>query len=127
MAALSDRDAYSDLLVRAFRVAAGPAGLDFAGVSTFRPEAKSYSALVARLKRARVDAVYVGGYLAGNTDKLIEELRAQLGPRVQIVVGDGFLPISRMLQALGPTARTLYVSFGGSVGETTSLRRAGAF
>jgi branched-chain amino acid transport system substrate-binding protein len=118
VAALSDRDDYSDLLVRAFRIAAGPAGLDFAGVSTFRPDAKSYSALVGRLKRAGVDAVYVGGYLAGNTDKLIKELRTRLGPRVQIVVGDGFLPISGMLRALGPTARALYVSFGGSVGES---------
>lgn len=117
VAALSDRDGYSDLLVRSFRVAAGRLGLDFTGVFTFRPQAKRYSVLVARLKRARVDAVYVGGYLYGNTAELIKELRTQLGPRVRIVVGDGFLPVSGMLRALGPTARTLYVSFGGNVGE----------
>jgi branched-chain amino acid transport system substrate-binding protein len=118
VAALSDRDGYSDILVRSFRVAADRIGLDFAGVSAFRPQAKSYSVLVARLKRARVDAVYLGGYVLGHTPDLIKELRAQLGPRVQIVVGDGFLPVSGMFQALGPTARTLYVSVGGSFGES---------
>jgi branched-chain amino acid transport system substrate-binding protein len=117
VAALSDRDGYSDLLVRSFRVVAGRIGLGFAGVSAFRPDAKDYSALVARLKRARVDAVYVGGYLLGNTGKLIKELRTQLGHRVQIVLGDGFLPVPALLQALGPTARTLYLTIVGSVGE----------
>ncbi len=116
--ALTDRDQYSDVLVRSFRVTAGRIGLGFVGVSTFDPRAKSYSALVARLKRARVDAVYVGGYLnLGNTVRLVEELREQLGPRVRLVTGDGFLPVSNMLRTLGPTARTLYVTFVGGVGE----------
>jgi ABC-type branched-subunit amino acid transport system substrate-binding protein/tetratricopeptide (TPR) repeat protein/streptogramin lyase len=117
VSALSDRDEYSDMLVRSFRVAADRIGLSFVGVSTFRPEAKSYSALVDRLERARVDAVYVGGYLFGNTGKLIEELRTQLGPRVLLVTGDGFLPAPALVQTLGPTARTLYVTFVGGVGE----------
>jgi ABC-type branched-subunit amino acid transport system substrate-binding protein len=117
VSALSDRDGYSDLLVRSFRVAAGRIGLDFVGVSTFRPEAKSYSALIARLKRASVDAVYIGGYLFGNTGKLINELRTQLGPRVQLVTGDGFLPASALVQGLGPTARTLYITLVGGAGE----------
>ena len=117
VAALSDRDGYSDLLVSSFRVAAGRIGLGFAGVSTFRPDAKSYSALIAGLKRARVDGVYIGGYLFGNTGTLLEELRTQLGPRVQIVIGDGFLPASGLFQALGPTARTLYITLVGGAGE----------
>ena len=115
--ALSDRDGYSDLLVSSFRFAAGRIGLGFAGVSTFRPDAKSYSALIAGLKRARVDGVYIGGYLFGNTGTLLEELRTQLGPRVQIVIGDGFLPASGLFQALGPTARTLYITLVGGAGE----------
>jgi len=118
VAALSDRDGYSDMLVSSFRVAAGRLGLDFDGVSPFRPQAKNYSALVARLKRARVDGVYLGGYLQGHTTDLVKELRTQLGPRVQIVLGDGFLPASRMLRVLGPTARTLYLSMGGGAGES---------
>jgi ABC-type branched-subunit amino acid transport system substrate-binding protein/streptogramin lyase len=124
VAALSDRDGYSDMLVRSFRVAAGRIGLDFAGVTAFRPEARSYSALVALLKRAGVDAVYLGGYLAANTGNLVRELRTQLGPHAQIVLSDGFLPVSGLLRALGPTARTLYVSLGGSAGES-SLSPAG--
>jgi branched-chain amino acid transport system substrate-binding protein len=124
VAALSDRDGYSDLLVRSFRVAAGRIGLGFAGVSTFRPEAKDYSALIARLKRARVDGVYIGGYLYGNTGTLLKELRTQLGPHVQLVTGDGFLPASGLVQALGPTARTLYITLVGGAGEN-SLSPAG--
>ena len=117
-AALTDRDGYSDLLVRSFRATAGRIGLAFAGVSAFDPRAKSYSALVARLKRENVDAVYVGGYLnAGNTARLIEELRTRLGPRARLVTGDGFLPVASMLRALGPVARTLYVTVVGDVGE----------
>jgi ABC-type branched-subunit amino acid transport system substrate-binding protein/streptogramin lyase len=115
--ALSDRDEYSDMLVRSFRATAGRIGLGFVGVSTFDPRAKSYTALVARLKRSRVDAVYVGGYLFGNTGKLLKELRTQLGPRVQLVTGDGFLPAPALVQALGPIARTLYLTLVGGVGE----------
>ena len=117
VSALSDRDGYSDLLVSSFRLAAGRIGLGFGGVSTFNPEAKDYSALIAHLKRARVDGVYIGGYLFANTGKLIKELRAQLGPRVQILIGDGFLPASGLVKALGPTARTLYITFVGGAGE----------
>src|SRR6185436_6213316 len=87
------------------------------GVSTFNPEAKDFSALIARLKHARIDGVYIGGYLFANTGKLIKELRTQLGPRVQIVIGDGFLPASGLVKALGPTARTLYITFVGGAGE----------
>jgi len=116
--ALTDRDGYSDLLVHAFRVTASRMRLDFVGVSTFDARAKDYSALVTRLSRADVDAVYVAGYLnAGNTAELIRELRRGLGPRVRLVTGDGFLPISGMLRTLGPIARSLYVSFSGGVGE----------
>ncbi|HZT44886.1 MAG TPA: protein kinase [Gaiellaceae bacterium] len=118
VSALSDRDGYSDLLVRSFRVTARRIGLGFVGVSTFDPRAKSYSALVARLKRAGVDAVYIAGYSnAGNTAKLVKELHAQLGPRAQLVTGDGFLPVSDTLRALGPTARTLYVAVAGDLDE----------
>jgi branched-chain amino acid transport system substrate-binding protein len=124
-AALTDRDVYSDVLVRSFRITAGRIGLGFAGVSAFDPRAKSYSALVARLKRAGVDAVYLGGYLnLGNTARLVEELRRQLGPAARLVTGDGFLPVSNMLRVLGPTARTLYVTIVGAAGED-SLAPAG--
>jgi ABC-type branched-subunit amino acid transport system substrate-binding protein/streptogramin lyase len=124
VAALSDRDGYSDLLVSSFRVAAGRIGLGFAGVSAFHPEAEDYSALIARLKRARVDGVYIGGYLFGNTGTLLKELRTQLGPRVQVVIGDGFLPASGLVKALGPPARTLYITLVGGAGEN-SLSPAG--
>jgi ABC-type branched-subunit amino acid transport system substrate-binding protein/DNA-binding beta-propeller fold protein YncE/predicted Ser/Thr protein kinase len=123
VAALSDRDGYSDLLVSSFRVAAGRIGLGFGGVFAFRPEAKDYSALIARLKRARVGGVYIGGYLFGNTGKLLKDLRTQL-PHVRVLIGDGFLPASGLVKALGPTARTLSLTLVGGFGENR-LSRAG--
>jgi ABC-type branched-subunit amino acid transport system substrate-binding protein len=36
---------------------------------------------------------------------------------VQLLTGDGFLPPSGLFQALGPTARTLYITLGVEVGE----------
>jgi ABC-type branched-subunit amino acid transport system substrate-binding protein len=116
--ALTDRG-YGDLLARAFRVTAGRIGLQAVGIAGWDPEAESYSALVARIKRARVDAVFLGGLLLGNTGELVKELRAQLGPRVRLVAPDGFLPVSDIFRAVGPTARSLYVTF---LGETDAER-----
>ena len=42
VAALSDRDGYSDLLVRAFRLAAGPIGLDFGRSFNLPPGGEGY-------------------------------------------------------------------------------------
>ncbi len=117
--ALTDHE-WDDLLARAFRVTAGRIGLEFAGLADWDPQAKSYSALVARIKRARVDAVFLeGSLLPGNTRELVKKLRAELGPRVRLVAPDGFLPISDIFRAVGPIARSLYVTV---LGETAAER-----
>jgi YVTN family beta-propeller protein len=125
--ALTDRESYGDLLARSFRVTARRIGLEAAGLTAWDPGAENYSALVARIKRARVDTVYLGGLLFGNTAELVKELRAQLGPRVRLVVPDGFLPISDMFRALGPMARSLYVSVLGGTDVTELTPRGREF
>jgi YVTN family beta-propeller protein len=125
--ALTDRESYGDLLARSFRVAAGRIGLEVAGLAPWDAQAKGYSALVARIKRARVDTVFLGGLLFGNTGELVKELRAHLGPRVRLVVPDGFLPISDMFRALGPMARSLYVSAPGATDEKQLAPRGREF
>ena len=121
--ALTDREAYGDLLAHSFRVTAGRIGLEVVGLAGWEPRAKTYAALVARLKRARVDAVFLGGLFFGNTAELVKELRAQLGARVRLVVPDGFLPTSDLFRALGPTAQSLYVTaLGGNDDTRLSLR-----
>jgi ABC-type branched-subunit amino acid transport system substrate-binding protein/tetratricopeptide (TPR) repeat protein len=115
--ALTDRETYGDLLARAFRVTARRIGLEAAGLAGWDPEAKSYTALVARIKRARVDAVFLGGLLFGNTGELVQELRADLGPRVRLVAPDGFLPMAGIFRAVGPAAASLYVTILGATDE----------
>jgi ABC-type branched-subunit amino acid transport system substrate-binding protein len=112
--ALTDRESYGDLLARAFRVSAGSIGLEPVGSAGWDPGAKSYAALVTRIKRSGADAVYLGGLFGiGNTAALVKELRAQLGPRVLLIAPDGFLPIRQLFRALGPAARTIYVTVLG--------------
>ncbi len=116
--ALTDHE-YGDLLARAFRVTAGRIGLEVAGLAGWDPRAKSYSALVARIKRARVDAVFLEGLLLGNNGELVKDLRAQLGPRVLLVVPDGYLGSPDLFRDVGPAARSLYVTW---LGETDAKR-----
>jgi YVTN family beta-propeller protein len=124
--ALTDHE-YGDLLARSFRVTAGRIGLEAAGLAGWDPRAKSYSALVARIKQARVDAVFLeGGLSVGNTRELVKELRAELGPRVRLVVPDA-LPISDTFRAVGPIARSLSVTVLGGIDEKRLTDRGRQF
>jgi ABC-type branched-subunit amino acid transport system substrate-binding protein len=122
--ALTDRESYGDLLARAFRVAAGRIGLDLVGSAGWDFGATSYAALISRIKRSGADAVYLGGVGLGNTATLVKELRAQLGPRVRLIAPDAWLPTPELFRALGPTARTIYVTVLGVV-EKKRLPPAG--
>jgi ABC-type branched-subunit amino acid transport system substrate-binding protein len=119
--ALTDRESYGDLLARAFRVSAGSIGLELVGSAGSDPGATSYAALVSRIKRSGADAVYLGGVIPAT---LVKELRAQLGPRLRLIAPDAFLPSPELFRALGPTARTIYVTVLGVV-EKKRLPPAG--
>ena len=106
---LRDREAYGQLLASAFArtaplVGVGVAGQDFADVP--RRE------LVARVRRARADGVFIGGYLSPSSPRLLRALRATLGRGARILASDGFLD-PRLPRIVGGVAEAMHVSVPG--------------
>jgi ABC-type branched-subunit amino acid transport system substrate-binding protein/streptogramin lyase/predicted Ser/Thr protein kinase len=114
---LDDRDSYGEQLAQWFRRAARKIGLEVVGTASWDPQAKTYAALAARVRRSGADAVFLGGAREGNGGDLLKTLRARLGPRVRLVVTDAFLPISELFRAAGATARSVYVTILGLTNE----------
>ena len=119
---LSDGEEYGDALTRGFRAAALHLGIGLAGSGTWAPGRRSTLDVVAAVARARANGILIGGYSARAAD-LVRSLRRAFGPRLTIITGDGFLPISDTERRIGPAADGLYVSLSGI--PTASLTPAG--
>jgi branched-chain amino acid transport system substrate-binding protein len=83
-----------------------------------RPEAwdknaSSYEAIASRIKASGADAVFLGGIVCNNGGKLIKDLRAGLGPDVQIFGPDGWTPISATIQGAGQASEGMYITQPG--------------
>jgi len=107
---------YPKPLVRSFRKAAEKRGLEVVGSASWDPQAKSYAALVERVKRSGARAVFLAGLL-GDQGGGLKELRSRLGPRVTLVASAGSASISDLFRVLGPAARTIYVTYLGLTNE----------
>jgi branched-chain amino acid transport system substrate-binding protein len=94
--------------------AAPKLGLVIAGSGEWGPSSNGYPALAARVASSHPDAVLLGG---GGPADVVKALRERLGPRVALIAGDGFLPISELLQAAGPAALGMYISIAGTTSE----------
>ncbi len=104
---------YGEAMTYYFRRAASRLGLDVVRSRRWSPRARSYARQAADTARAQPDAVYLGGLLDTNGGALIKALRARLSQDVEIVSGDGFLPISALFRAIGSDARGVLVSLAG--------------
>jgi branched-chain amino acid transport system substrate-binding protein len=83
-----------------------------------RPEAwdknaSSYEAIASRIKASGADSVFLGGIVCNNGGKLIKDLRAGLGPNVQIFGPDGWTPISATIQGAGQASEGMYITQPG--------------
>jgi branched-chain amino acid transport system substrate-binding protein len=83
-----------------------------------RPEAwdknaSSYEAIASRIKASGADSVFLGGIVCNNGGKLIKDLRAGLGPDVQIFGPDGWTPISATIQGAGQASEGMYITQPG--------------
>jgi branched-chain amino acid transport system substrate-binding protein len=83
-----------------------------------RPEAwdknaSSYEAIASRIKASGADSVLLGGIVCNNGGKLIKDLRAGLGPNVQIFGPDGWTPISATIQGAGQASEGMYITQPG--------------
>ena len=69
-------------------------------------KASSYDAIASRIKSSGADAVFLGGIICNNGGKLIKDLRAGLGPDVQLFGPDGLTPIyDATIKRPGPARR----------------------
>jgi branched-chain amino acid transport system substrate-binding protein len=101
---LNDDLPYGFGIAEAFRVTAERNGLRVAGKAAWDADARDYQALAERIRDARADAVYLGGYVSNNGARLIEDLRNTLGPEVQIIGPDGFATPGLIVEGAGPAA-----------------------
>jgi branched-chain amino acid transport system substrate-binding protein len=103
-----------------FPPAARKLGMTVAGTITWQPDDKNDDGIAAALQRSHADAVYLEGLLFDGRvgGAIIRHLRAELAPRIPLIAGDGFLPVSQLFQAAGPAARGIYL---GTIGLTPNL------
>jgi ABC-type branched-subunit amino acid transport system substrate-binding protein/DNA-binding beta-propeller fold protein YncE/predicted Ser/Thr protein kinase len=107
-----------------FRRAAGRLGVGIAGSEEFGLDAHAYAAVAGRVMRARVDGIVIGG--PNETGgPLVKALRARLGPRVAIMVGDQFY-VDGLLHSAGRAAHGVYLATSEAVPAAGSLTPAAA-
>ena len=100
-------------LAELFEQAAGQLGVGLAGRRRWDAEAESYRVVAQRVAAADPDGVLLSGYVYSNAGRLIEDLRAELGPDVVLLAPDGFSRISDLMEIVGPLANGMYVSTPG--------------
>ena len=97
--------------------AAGRLRLPVAGARRWDPGAASYRGLARAIARTRADCVFLAGQIYSNGGRLLQDLRASLGPDAPILASDGFASIEDVLQTAGADAHGLYVSMAGAPTE----------
>jgi branched-chain amino acid transport system substrate-binding protein len=113
---LDDGDpGYGVLMATAFETAARRLGLDVADRASWDPGAPEYGELAARVRRTGATAVFLGGLLDTNAGRVVRDLRARLGRRVDLVGPDGLTPLSLLVERAGPAAIGVRVSLPGIV------------
>ncbi len=114
-----------DELADPFRRAAARLGVEIAGSEDFGGiDAHEYAALAGRVARARVDGIVIGG---GDDvgGPLVKALRARLGPRIAIMVGDQF-HVDRLIPSAGRAAHGVYVATTEALPDAGALTPAAA-
>jgi YVTN family beta-propeller protein len=110
---------YGEATAFGFARAARRLGLGIAGSARWRgSERGGYPRLARTVARSRADAVLVSGLIDSNAGRLIADLRRALPRRVDLIGGDGLLPLSQLFRSAGPAARGMRVSFPGLTNES---------
>jgi len=108
--ALHDESAFGAGQAAAFLTAAQRLGMVAGQSIAWDPRARSYAPLVERLRRARADGVFLGGYVDNNGPMLIKALRDGLGPQAKILAGDGFNQPATIVEGAGSRAEGVIVA-----------------
>jgi DNA-binding SARP family transcriptional activator/ABC-type branched-subunit amino acid transport system substrate-binding protein/streptogramin lyase len=87
------------------------------GSEHWDPSAGNYRTLTSRIKRSGANGVFLAGALFANGVTLLKDLRAGLGPDVEIMASDGFAPPSDDINLAGNAAEGLTISVAGVPNE----------
>jgi branched-chain amino acid transport system substrate-binding protein len=120
---LNDKEAYGLGVATNFKNAAKKLGLTVAGFTAWDGKASSYEALAVKIKSSGAQGVFVGGLVCENGGKLIKDI-VNGAKGVQLILPDGFTPISAVVQQGGAAAEGATVSVAGL--PNTALKGAGA-
>jgi branched-chain amino acid transport system substrate-binding protein len=100
---LQDGVPYGNGLAASFKTAAQRIGLNVVGVFEWRTPAGDYRDLSARARRAKADAVFIGGAAQENGPRLIADLRAAL-PHARLIGPDGMSQAAVLSEGAGSAA-----------------------
>jgi branched-chain amino acid transport system substrate-binding protein len=109
---LNDKEAYGLGVATNVRNAAQKLGIKVVGFTAWDGKASSYEALAVKIKASGAQGVFAGGLICENGGKLIKDIRAG-APKVQIMLPDGFTPVSATVQQAGSAAEGATVSVAG--------------
>ena len=107
---------YGVAMAASFKRTARKLRIAVIGSRSWDQEADSYTQLAAGIARTRADGIFLAGSADENGVALLSDLRAGLGPDVQIMVPDGFDP-EDTLTAGGTAAEGMTMSRSGIPNE----------
>ena len=112
---LTDKETYGNGIANLFSQYAKKVGITtLPGTpQAWDKKASSYDAIATKVKTSGADAVFLGGIVCNNGGKLIKDLKAGLGPDVQIFGPDGWTPISATIEGAGAAADGMYITQPG--------------
>jgi branched-chain amino acid transport system substrate-binding protein len=110
---LNDSETYGLGIATLFSQYAEKVGIQILGNQKWDKKASSYESLASRIASTNADAVFLGGIVCNNGGKLIKDLRAGLGPDVQLLGPDGWTPISATIEGAGDAANNMYITQPG--------------
>jgi branched-chain amino acid transport system substrate-binding protein len=109
---LHDNQTFGKGVANAFRLKAQSIGIKVLGFDPWDPKATSYEALGQRVASKKPDAIYFGGIVCNNGVKLLKDIRAAVGAKVQFAGPDGWTPYSATAAA-GSAAQGMLITYAG--------------
>jgi branched-chain amino acid transport system substrate-binding protein len=112
---LTDKETYGNGIANLFVRYAGKLGVETVPGApvAWDKNATSYDAIASKVKTSGADGIFLGGIVCNNGGKLIKDLRAGVGPDVQIVGPDGWTPISATIEGAGDASEGMYITQPG--------------
>ena len=112
---LTDKETYGNGIANLFVRYAKKLGIETVpgAPQAWDKNATSYDAIASRVKSSGADGIFLGGIVCNNGGKLVKDLRAGVGPDVQIVGPDGWTPISATIEGAGEASEGMYITQPG--------------